>query len=112
MFALNVSSDWKVGSAVIWTGDSGGIRTYRKGKILEVEPERYLKFSDFDPSTGAADIEENYAHITYMLRPDGGKTVLTIITDHLNGDEAGRKDSEGFWERVLPALKRLLRSER
>ena len=79
MFALDVESDWKPGSTVIWTG--------------------------------AKDVDENYAHITYELKAASGTTVLSVITDHLNGDEARRKDSEGFWDRVLPALKMLLETE-
>ena len=108
MYALNVESDWKVGSTIIWTCDSGGIKTYRKGRILKLEPGKYLKFSDFNPATGAADIEENYAHVSYELKADGSKTVLTVVTDHLNGDDVRLKDSEGFWDRVLPALRVLL----
>ncbi len=111
MFALDVDSDFKEGSPVIWTGDSRGIKTYRKGKVLEVEQGKFLKLSDFNPANGAADIEENYAHVCYKLKSSGSKTVLTVVTDHLNGDEARRKDSESFWDRVLPALKELLESE-
>ncbi len=111
MYALNVDSDWKEGSPVTWTGAAGTTEVYRKGKVLKVEPGRLLKISDFNPATGAADIEENYAHVSYELKADGSKTVLTVVTDHLNGDESRRKDSEGFWNRVLPALKQLLENE-
>jgi uncharacterized protein YndB with AHSA1/START domain len=111
MFALDVESDWRPGSRIIWSGDAGGIRTYRKGKVLKTEPGRLLKFTDFNPSTGAEDIDENHAHRTYQLKAVGGTTVLSVTTDHLDGDEARRKDSEGFWDRVLPALKMLLESE-
>ncbi len=108
MYALDVDSDWKVGSPVIWTGDSGGITTFRKGEVLKVEQGRLLKFSDFNPAAGAPDIDQNYAHITYELTTTGETTVLSVVTDHLNGDEARRMDSDGFWDRVLPALKKLL----
>ena len=111
MYALEVSSDWKVESSVIWTGNSGGIKTYRKGKILAIEVGKYLKFSDFNPASGAPDIEENYAHVSYELKTNGSKTALTVVTDHLNDNEARQKDSEGFWDRVLPGLKKLLESE-
>ena len=111
MFALDVESDWKPGSRVVWTGDTGGIKTYRKGKVLKTEPDRLLKFSEFNPSAGAKDVDENYAHITYELKADARTTVLSVITDHLNGDEARRKDSEGFWDRVPPALKMLLETK-
>lgn len=111
MFALDVDSDWKEGSAVVWTGDSGGIKSYRKGRILKVDHGKFLKFSDFNPSTGMKDVENNYAHITYELKGKGESTVLFVVTDHLNGDEARLKDSEGFWDRVLPALKRILENE-
>ncbi len=111
MFALDVESDWKAGSPVVWTGDAGGVKTFRKGRVLAVDPRKFLRFSDFNPSTGAKDVEENYAHVSYELTSLGDKTMLTVLTDHLNGDEARRKDSEGFWGRVLPALKKLLEKQ-
>ncbi len=111
MYVLSIDSDWKEESPVVWTGDSGRIKTYRKGRILKIEPGKYLKFSDFNPAAGVPDREENHAHVSYELKADGGKTVLTVFTDHLNGDESRRKDSEGFWNRVLPALKHLLENE-
>ena len=73
MFALDVESDRKPGSQVIWTG--------------------------------AKDVDENYAHITYELKAAPGTTVLSVITDHLNGDEARRKDSEGSGIGCCPRLK-------
>ncbi len=108
MYGLSVQSDWKEGSAVVWTGDSGGRKTYRKGRVLKVDQGKVLMISDFNPSAGAEDIEANYAHITYELKNAGESTELTVVTDHLSGDEARRMDSEGFWDRVLPALKGLL----
>ncbi len=78
---------------------------------MKTEPGRLLKFSDFNPSAGAKDVEENYAHITYELKAAPGTTILSVITDHLNGDEARRKDSEGFSDRVLPGRKRVLESQ-
>ncbi len=108
MYALDVDTDWKEGSRVVWRGDAGGRRAYRKGKIFEVEPEKYVLFSDFNPAAGADDIDENYMHITYRLESAGNTTIPSVVTDHLNGDETRRKDSDGFWDRVLPALKKML----
>lgn len=88
-------------------GDPGGIKTYRTGKMLMVDPTKFLNFSDFNRTAGPANIEEDQLHIGSGLESDGERTVPCVVTDHLNGDEARRKDPKGFRDRVLLGVKSL-----
>jgi uncharacterized protein YndB with AHSA1/START domain len=105
IMGLEVSSDWKVNSSVMWEGVSNGKEIIHKGYVLKIEPKRFLQISDFGLETGLEDIEANYTRITYELSMKSNRTVLTVTEDKFNGDENRYKDAESFWDRVLLGIK-------
>jgi uncharacterized protein YndB with AHSA1/START domain len=108
MYGYEVKSDWKVGSSILWILKKNGKDYSRVGKVLEVVPNKFLKISDFNPNNGEEDIESNYAVITYeLLALTNGETELCVTDDYAN-NEKKYKESEQFWNNVLPKLKELL----
>lgn len=112
MFNCEVISDWQPGSTIHWKGNYQGYESGERGTILEVEKQKKLKYTSFDPNFGLADEEKNYLHITYELQPENEGTVLTTTIENFNGDETRTGHIAKGWDGiVLPALQQLLNSK-
>ena len=107
MFGTTVTSEWKEGSKIVWKGEWNGKNYEDKGKILNIEPKKQLQYSHFSPSTGLADVPENYHIITIGLEEKDKQTVVTLTQDN-NADEKTKEHSEKNWRRMLASLKKLL----
>lgn len=111
MFNCEVSSDWKVGSDIIWKGNYQGYESGERGKILEIEENKHLKYSSIDPNFGIEIKPENYLHITYDLNNIGGKTELITTVENFNGDPTRLEHIAKGWDNiVLPAIKKIFNS--
>jgi uncharacterized protein YndB with AHSA1/START domain len=107
MFGTTVTSDWVVGSPIVWEGEWQGRAYEDKGIILQVVPERVLEYSHFSPLAGVPDVPENYHIVTVELSPDGERTRVTLSQDN-NPTEQAREHSEKNWGMILAALKQFL----
>ena len=107
MFGTTVTSDWVVGSPIVWKGEWQGRAYEDKGIILQVVPERVLEYSHFSPLAGVPDVPENYHIVTVELSPDGERTRVTLSQDN-NPTEQAREHSEKNWGMMLAALKQFL----
>jgi uncharacterized protein YndB with AHSA1/START domain len=68
MFGCETVSDWKQGSELFWKGFyEGKEMIFVKGYILEIVPNRLLKYSVIDPGASYPDIPENYLSVEYRL---------------------------------------------
>jgi len=106
-FGTLQESDWKVGSPITWKGEWDGKAYEDKGKILEITPGEYLKYTYWSSMGGTEDKPENYANVTYRLTEEDGKTILKITQDN-NKDEASKEHSEKNWQMLFGALKEML----
>jgi len=59
MFGATVESDWKVGSPIVWKGEWKGKPFEDKGRILEIQQGKRLRYSHFSPLSGAPDRPES-----------------------------------------------------
>ena len=107
MFGTTVTSDWVVGSPIVWKGEWQGRAYEDKGIILQVVPERVLEYSHFSPLAGVPDVPESYHIVTVELSPDGERTRVTLSQDN-NPTEQAREHSEKNWGMMLAALKQFL----
>jgi len=104
MFGTTVTSEWVVGSPIVWTGEWQGRAYEDKGIILQLVPGRVLEYSHFSPLAGAPDLPENYHIVTVELSPDGGQTRVALSQDN-NPTEQAREHAEKNWRVMLAALK-------
>jgi len=111
MFGTTVTSDWVVGSPIVWKGEWQGRAYEDKGIILQVVPERVLEYSHFSPLAGVPDVPESYHIVTVELSPDGERTRVTLSQDN-NPTEHAREHSEKNWGMMLAALKQFLQRQR
>jgi uncharacterized protein YndB with AHSA1/START domain len=106
-FGTTVTSTWKKGDPITWTGEWEGKAYEDKGKILDIEKDKLLKYTYWSSFSGKPDVPENYVVVTYRLRDVGGKTEYTIEQEGLASEEAVRH-SEQNWAGVLEGLRKML----
>lgn len=116
MFGCETVSDWKIGSQLLWEGTWEGKRmVFVKGHIANIQPNRHLSYTVFDPNnTAMEDIPENYLTVTYDLEELPGGTKLTVTQGDFNkvaeGDRRYREsynNGEG-WNPILKKIKELV----
>ncbi|MWV43034.1 ATPase [Paenibacillus sp. HJL G12] len=71
-------SDWQVGSEIRFRNEWEGQVFEQWGKVLEVVPNKLIKYTLFAPRPGVEDKPENYFVMSYILTEDGGNTLLSI----------------------------------
>jgi len=111
----DVSTDWNVGSPIIFRGDYNGKRYEDKGKILAFRPNKELKFSHWSPMSGTDDVPKNYNVVDITLDKANGSTEVTLTQSKLDGDitdedRAHRDDYIKNWTSVLNGLKKVVES--
>jgi uncharacterized protein YndB with AHSA1/START domain len=111
MFGTDAVSDWKKGSDIVFKGMWEGKEYVDKGKIIDIVPEKVLKYKFWSSFSGLDDKPENYANIVYEVSKSGTGTRLTITQDG-SKDEESRDHSEANWKQVLGILKNLLESKK
>ncbi len=104
MFGADVESGWTKGSAITWKGEMKGTKYQDKGVILEIEPEKKLRYSHFSPLSGKPDKAENYHTVSISLSGSGKETEVSLSQDN-NADEKSRQESEKNWRKMLEGLK-------
>ena len=105
MHGTNLSTDWKEGSPIRWRGEWKGKSYEDKGEVLEVKPQRLLRYTHWSPMGGSEDKPENYHTVTCELAGDDGKTTLTLIQDNNPTQEEADKMARDNWGPVLNGLK-------
>jgi len=107
LFGTNTHCDWKVGSPIRFTGEWEG-KTYEdKGTILAIENEKLLSYDYWSNFSGVPDVPENYQIVTFQLKDDDGKTLLSLTQRNIRSEEA-KSHSEENWKMVLNSLKELV----
>ncbi len=106
LFGTNVTSDWKVGSEILYEGEYQGKPYQDTGKILTLEPEHI--FSSLIRSGGSSDPKDQHT-VTYTLDAKDNGTRVTLSQDNCK-DEAQAEHFGKNWETVLQSLKQLLES--
>src|SRR6187549_2852954 len=80
-FGTETTTDWKVGSPIIFRGEWEGKPYEDKGTILEIEKEKFVKYNYWSSFSGTPDVPANYNNITYAVKEANGETVLTVTQD-------------------------------
>ena len=118
MFGCETLSDWKVGSTLLWQAVyEGKLMVFVKGEILDLQPEKILKYTTIDPNSDIDDVSENYLTVTYELISKGENTVLNVTQgDYATVAEGERRYEEAYnngegWNPILVEIKKLVESE-
>jgi uncharacterized protein YndB with AHSA1/START domain len=111
LFGTSVTTDWQVGSPIIYQGQWEG-KTYQdKGTVLQFEPGKLLVSTYWSSMAGLPDLAENYKTVRYELSAVGDGTRLTVTQDNnATPEEAGHSGEN--WKMVLEGIKKLLEQEK
>jgi uncharacterized protein YndB with AHSA1/START domain len=107
LFGTQVTTDWRAGSPITYTGEWQGKPYEDKGKVLQIEPEKLIVSTFWSALAGQPDLPENYKTVRYELSAAGDGTRLTITQDN-NASREEAEHSEQNWNSVLAGLKQLL----
>jgi uncharacterized protein YndB with AHSA1/START domain len=105
-FGSDQTSDWKVGSPIIWSGEYEGKSYQDKGTVLEFVPQKKIAYSYLSNWSGREDKPENYLYVSYALEELPAGTQLTIT--QTNYDEEKAKHSADNWKTVIDGLKKIV----
>ena len=107
LFGTTVTTDWQVGSPIIYEGQWEG-KTYQdKGIVMQVVPGQLLVSTYWSSMAGLADVPENYKTVRYEMVSEGPGTRVTVTQDNnATPDEAGHSSQN--WKMVLEGIKKLL----
>ena len=104
MMGAHVSSDWKEGSDITWSGEFNGKSFEDRGKVLTAEPEKLLKYTHATSGEPAA----SKAHtVTIKLNGNETQTELQLSQDN-NSSAQAMQESERNWEMMLKGMKEML----
>ena len=109
-FGTNVSTDWKEGSPVTYSGIWKGKEYEDKGQILKVEKEKRLEHTHWSSLSGTEDVPENYFTVIYELEERETDTVLSVTQVGLMSEDSYQHSAQN-WEMVLQQLKALVEKE-
>lgn len=109
-FGTDASSDWKIGSPIIFSGEWEGKKYQDKGTILDIEECSFVTYDYWSSMSGTEDLPEHYSTITYRLTPHGDHTTLTITQEGFASKEA-QEHSASNWQHVFEGLKKLLEAK-
>jgi len=107
LLGTQVTSDWQVGSPIVYRGEWQGRAYEDKGQVLQAEPGKRLVTTFWSSMAGLEDVPENYKTIIYELTPQGGATRLTLTQDN-NASQEDADHSDEFWGTMLETLKKLV----
>ena len=106
LMGTNVTTDWKVGSPITYTGEWKGKAYTDKGIIVDILPEKLLHTTYLSGMSGKEDKPENYANVIYTLREHEDHTHDTLTQDNIETTDQ-LKHMEENWTTVLKGMKKV-----
>jgi len=104
---VTVTSDWKVGSPIIFSGKLYKANYKDKGTILKFEKEKVFQYNYRGALSQLPDSPENYTVIEFALSSGENKTLLTLTQSNCITYEIYAHWSF-YWMVTLDILKKLL----
>jgi uncharacterized protein YndB with AHSA1/START domain len=75
-----------------------------KGEILEITPQKSLKYTHYSPASGRPDAPENYQTVSVTLKANAKGTTIELTSDN-NASEEEKTMNEHIWALYLQGLK-------
>ena len=111
-FGSDVSTDWRVGSPITFSGNWKGKPYTDEGSIQTFDREKRLAFTHWSPLSGMEDRPENYHIVSFDLRPANEGTEVTLTQTNQNDAEPltpeNRQEYAKNWTMVLDGLKKVV----
>jgi uncharacterized protein YndB with AHSA1/START domain len=73
---IEILTDWTVGSPILIRGHLERMKFENKGRVLQFEPEKILRYSHLSSLSRLPDKPENYSILEFRLAPISNQTTL------------------------------------
>lgn len=110
LFGTNASSQWTLGSEIIFEGQYQGQHYRDKGKITAIEKNKIVQYTYWTSFSGLEDKEENYSLVSFDLLKKGEATLLHLTQEGFPNEQAA-DHSTVAWQQILEAIKKLVESK-
>ncbi len=111
-FGSDVSTDWRVGSPIRFSGTWKGKPYEDKGNIQTFDRDRRLAFTHWSPLSGIEDSPGNYHIVSFDLRSASDGTEVVLTQTNQNDAEPitseNRQEYARNWTMVLDGLKKVV----
>jgi uncharacterized protein YndB with AHSA1/START domain len=107
MMGATVTSNWTLGSDITWKGEWKGKAFEDKGKIVQFEENKKLRYTHYSPLSGKEDSPENYHTVTINLEETEDQTHV-VLSQTGNESEKEQEHATQNWQNMLVALKKLI----
>src|SRR5215213_10024967 len=87
LFGTDTVTDWKKGSAIVYSGVYEGKSYQDKGTIINIVPHQLLHTTHYSSMSGKEDKPENYHNVIYELTPLNGDTQVTLTQDNIDTEK-------------------------
>lgn len=104
---INVLSEWKAGSSIIFRGDLHGAYFENKGVILKLVPEKIFEYSYLSNISNLPDSPENYSVVRFELAAENDQTILSFTQTNFIA-YTSYEHSNFYWNSALQVIKRLV----
>jgi len=104
---IEILTDWNVGSPFLIRGKLHGIKFENKGKVLEFEPEKVLRYSHLSSLSRLPDKAENYAVFEFRLSPKDHQTNLSLTVSNFP-TESIYKHLAFYWNVTLEIIRKMI----
>lgn len=107
LFGSRVETGWQSGMPITFSRTFDSKSYVDKGQILEIIPEKLLKFSYWSSQEGYPEIPENYSVITYLLKKESEETIQLTYKRENIPTAFEQKNQAQFLPFMLENMKRL-----
>lgn len=107
--ALEIITDWKVGSPIVIKGFHH-IKFENKGTVLQFEPDSVLQYNYLSSLSRLPDKPENYSIIGFGLAPLKNQTSLTLTISNFP-TETIFKHIDFYWSTTIEIMKKLIEKQ-
>jgi hypothetical protein len=107
LYGSELITDWEVGNDIRFRTAWEDKVFEQWGKVLQILPNKIIKYSLFAPGPGLEDKPENYFIMTYVLNEENGHTKLEIIQED-NRPGAIQQKPQTEENPILNSLKALI----
>ena len=102
-----VTSEWKVGSPIVFEGTWDRRKYLDRGTILQFDPERTYRYNMWSKLSRLPDLPENYTEVCFTLTPNPTGTTLNLTHTNFQ-NESIYGHANFYWATALVRIKKLL----
>lgn len=107
LFGTETTTDWEVGSPILFKGEYNGQQYIDKGNVLKKVQNKILKYNYWSGFSGLKDKPENYSLVTYQIDKIGDEKVNFTWLQQGFSSEEGKCHTEQGLENMLEQIKGL-----